>query len=104
MSWWDDLKQKYKKKREENDAKWAERQQEHASKIDDDFLDSSRDATTMVLAKGINKVFPKQNSSKFIRDVYAFPMNKNAQDPLCNAPNTVDEKLLRDVHIKLIEE
>ena len=37
----------------------------------------------------------------FIRDVIAFPMNKNACDPLTNAPTAVDDKLLKDIHIML---
>lgn len=55
-------------------------------------------------AVGFDRIMMLLTHNDFIRDVYAFPMNKNAQDPLCNAPNTVDEKLLRDVHIKLLDE
>ena len=36
-----------------------------------------------------------------IRDVIAFPLNKNAQDLLMGAPSTVTQKQLDDVHIAL---
>jgi len=36
-----------------------------------------------------------------IREVIAFPMNQRAQDLLMNAPNTVTERQLRELHIKL---
>ncbi len=40
-------------------------------------------------------------NTDIIRDVIAFPLNKNAQDLLMGAPSTVTEKQLKDVHIKL---
>ena len=42
--------------------------------------------------------------TEVIRDVIAFPLNKNAQDLLMGAPSDVTEKQLIDVHIKLREE
>ena len=36
-----------------------------------------------------------------IREIIPFPMNKTAQDVMMGAPSEVDEKQLRDVHIKI---
>ena len=42
-------------------------------------------------------------NTTIIRDVIAFPLNKNAQDLLMGAPSTVTQKQLDDVHIKLAD-
>ena len=36
-----------------------------------------------------------------IREIIPFPMNKTAQDVMMGAPSEVEEKQLRDVHIKI---
>jgi aspartyl-tRNA synthetase (EC 6.1.1.12) len=37
-----------------------------------------------------------------IREIIPFPMNKNAQDVMMDAPATVDKKQLDDVHIQIV--
>ena len=39
-----------------------------------------------------------------IREVIAFPMNKNAQDLLMNAPAPITQKQLDEIHIQIKKE
>ena len=39
-----------------------------------------------------------------IRDVIAFPKTQRGQDMMTSAPGTVDERQLRDLHIRLRQE
>ncbi len=36
-----------------------------------------------------------------IREVIPFPMNKNAQDLMMDAPGTVEQKQLDELHLKI---
>jgi aspartyl-tRNA synthetase len=39
-----------------------------------------------------------------IREVIPFPMNKNAQDLMMDAPGTVEQKQLDELHIAVVKE
>ncbi len=53
------------------------------------------------IAPGVDRMVMLLAGEDSIREIIPFPMNKNAQDVMMDAPSTVEEKQLKEVHIKL---
>jgi aspartyl-tRNA synthetase len=54
------------------------------------------------LALGLDRIVMMLRDTSNIRDVIAFPKTQSGADLMCGAPSHVDEKQLREAHVKVV--
>jgi aspartyl-tRNA synthetase len=54
------------------------------------------------LALGLDRMIMILRNLNNIRDVIAFPKTQSGQDLMCQAPNVIDERQLKEAHIKVV--
>ena len=54
------------------------------------------------IAPGVDRMVMLLAGEDSIREIIPFPMNKNAQDVMMNAPTLVEQKQLDEVHIAIV--
>ncbi|MBE5843490.1 MAG: aspartate--tRNA ligase [Butyrivibrio sp.] len=55
------------------------------------------------IAPGVDRMIMLLAGENSIREIIPFPMNKNAQDVMMNAPGEVSEKQLEELHIRTVD-
>jgi aspartyl-tRNA synthetase len=56
------------------------------------------------MALGIDRIIGMMVGSESIREVIAFPKNQRFQDVMIDAPSSVDEQQLRELHIRVVDQ
>ncbi len=56
------------------------------------------------IAPGVDRMIMLLAGEESIREIIAFPMNKNAQDIMMDAPGTVEQSQLDELHIQIVNE